>query len=106
MKLIKLNPTVFEEVIYDNCETCLVAFTRKDCHVCMEVIPLLEEIAERYTGKFGFYSVDVEEEKDLYNRFPLRGVPSIMFFKDGSFQGKLAGKVEEEQIHQKIAKML
>ncbi|MBN2061402.1 MAG: thioredoxin family protein [Deltaproteobacteria bacterium] len=106
MKLIKLNPLSFEKVIYDNCENCLVAFTREDCHVCMEVVPLLEEIAEKYAGNFGFYSVDVEKEKDLYNRFPLRGVPSIMFFKDGSFKGKLAGKVEEDQIQEKIAEML
>ena len=106
MELKKLNPISFEEVIYDNCENCLVVFSRKDCHVCMEVVPLIEEIAEKYIGKFGFYSVDVEEEKDLYNRFPLRGVPSIMFFNDGNYKGKLAGKVEEEQIEEKIAEML
>jgi thioredoxin 1 len=106
MRLIKLDPISFEEVIYDNCENCLVAFSRKGCHVCMEVMPLLEDISEKYTGKFGFYSVDVEEEMDLYNRFPLRGVPSIMFFKDGNFKGKLAGKITEEQIEEKVAAML
>ncbi|TEB10332.1 thioredoxin family protein [Pelotomaculum propionicicum] len=102
MELKKLNAVTFEEVVYDNCETCLVAFSRKSCHVCKEVIPLVEDIAEEYVGKFGFYSVDVEEEKDLYNRFSLRGVPSLLFFKDGEYQGKLAGQLEEEQIKDKI----
>jgi thioredoxin 1 len=106
MELVKLDPITFEEVIYDNCENCLVAFSRKGCPICMEVMPLLEGMSEKYLGKFGFYSVDVEEEMDLYNRFPLRGVPSIMFFEDGSYKGKLAGKIKEEQIEEKIAAML
>lgn len=106
MKLKPLDLISFEEVIYDSCEACLVAFSRKNCHVCMEVIPMLEELSEEYTGKFGFYSVDVEDQKDLYNNFPLRGVPSILFFEEGNYKSKLAGKVEEDQVREKIAEIL
>ncbi|TEB12370.1 thioredoxin family protein [Pelotomaculum propionicicum] len=106
MELKNLNAVTFEEIVYDNCENCLVVFSRKTCHVCAEVVPMVEETAEKYKDKLGFYHVDVEEQKDLYNRFSLRGVPQLLFFKDGEYQYKLAGKVEEEQLEEKIEELL
>lgn len=106
MSLPQLNSSRFEEIIYDNCEPCLVIFSRKACHVCKEVVPMLEELQPQYKGKFGFYYVDVEEDKNLFQRFSLKGVPQILFFNEGEYQGKLAGNVEEEKIEDKIAEIL
>lgn len=44
MSLIHLNSTRFEEVIYNGREPCLVIFSRKTCHVCQGVVPILEDI--------------------------------------------------------------
>lgn len=106
MSLQKLNANSFEEFIYDNGEPCLVIFSRKTCHVCQGVVPVLEELQPKYEGRFGFYYVDVEEQKTLFQRFSLKGVPQILFFKEGEYQGKLAGAVEEEQVIDKIAEVL
>ncbi|SHH26475.1 thioredoxin family protein [Desulfosporosinus lacus] len=106
MSLQQLNSTRFEEIIYDNCEPCLVIFSKKECHVCKEVVPMLEELKPQYDGKFGFYYVDVEEDKELFQRFSLKGVPQILFFNNGEYQGKLAGKVEEESVEEKISEVL
>lgn len=106
MNLDQLNGSKFEEIIYDNGEPCLVVFSRKSCHVCKEVVPALEELKPNYEGKFGFYYVDVEETVALYQRFSLKGVPQILFFKDGEYHGKLAGKVEDEEVEEKIDTLL
>lgn len=106
MSLEKLNAEQFEKVIYDNEEQCLVIFSRKTCHVCQSVVPVLEDLQQQYEGKFGFYYVDVEEDKDLFQRFSLKGVPQILFFKDGEYQGKMAGAAEEEQVVDKITEVL
>ncbi|MBI5602810.1 MAG: thioredoxin family protein [Deltaproteobacteria bacterium] len=106
MKLTALNEGTFEEKIYDNSETCLVVFSRKNCHVCAEVVPMVEETAEEYKDKLGFYQVDVEEERDLFNRFSFRGVPQLLLFKNGEYQGKMSGMVEEEQLKEKIEEIL
>ena len=50
-----LNANSFEEIIYDEGQPCLVIFSRKSCHVCQEVHPILDEIEEEYAGK-GFAS--------------------------------------------------
>ncbi|WP_425805010.1 thioredoxin family protein [Desulfitobacterium sp. Sab5] len=106
MSLLQLNPKSFEEKIYDNGEVCLVVFSRKTCHVCKEVVPMLEELAPTYIGRVGFYYVDVEEDKPLYQSFSLKGVPQILFFKDGEYQGKLSGQVEEEEVQEKIEEII
>lgn len=106
MSLEQLNANKFEEFIYDNLEACLVIFSRKDCHVCKEVVPLLEELQPEYLDKFGFYYVDVEEDKNLYQRFSLKGVPQILFFKEGEYQAKLVGAIDEDQVIEKIAELL
>ncbi|MEA4902527.1 thioredoxin family protein [Desulfitobacterium sp.] len=106
MALQQLNASLFEEKIYDDGEPCLVIFSRKTCHVCQGVIPILEDLQPQYNGKFGFYYVDVEEDKSLFQRFSLKGVPQILFFKEGEYQGKMAGAVEDEQVMDKIAEVL
>lgn len=67
---------------------------------------MLEELQPQYEGKFGFYFVDVEEDKNLYQRFSLKGVPQIVFFNEGEYKGKLAGEVEDEEVEEKIAEVL
>ncbi|CDX04724.1 thioredoxin 1 [Desulfitobacterium sp. LBE] len=106
MSLTKLDSKSFEEKIYDNGERCLVIFSRKSCHVCKEVVPVLEELAPNYEGEFGFYYVEVEDNKELYQTFSLRGVPQILFFNEGEYCGKFAGEVEEEQVQAKISEIL
>ena len=68
---------------------------------------IIEEIEEEYAGKdFGFYHVDIEAEKDLFNRFSLKGVPQVLFFNEGEFLGKFAGKKEEEEYIAKIEEII
>lgn len=98
----KLTSANFDEIIYDDGEPCLVMFSRKTCHVCQAVHPKIEEVEQDYKGKFGFYSVDVEEERNLFNRFSLKGVPQILFFNDGEYVGKMAGEKEVEDYEDKI----
>lgn len=106
MSLHQLNSKSFEEKIYDNGEACLVVFSRKTCHVCKEVVPMLEELSPSYTGRVGFYYVDVEEDKSLYQSFSLKGVPQILFFKEGEYLGKLSGQVEDEEVQEKIEEII
>ncbi|MDR1320526.1 MAG: thioredoxin family protein [Gracilibacteraceae bacterium] len=102
MGLDQLDGSTFDAKIFDEGGKCLVMFSRKNCHVCKEVTPMLEDLSPEYAGRCGFYYVDVEDDPVLYKRFPLKGVPSLLFFNQGEFQGRLAGKVEEDAVREKI----
>lgn len=106
MALQHLDSNEFDEIIYDNAESSLVIFSRESCSVCQGVVPILEDLKSKYDGKYNFYYVDVEEQKNLFQRFSLKGVPQILFFKDGEYQGKLAGNVEDDAVEEKIAEVL
>ncbi|UWG98423.1 thioredoxin family protein [Dehalobacter sp. DCM] len=106
MSLQKLDSVSFEEIIYDNGDPCLVIFSRKSCHVCQGVVPVLEELEPKYRGKFAFYYVDIEDNPPLFQRFSLKGVPQILFFNEGEYAGKLAGKVEDDQVEEKIEEII
>lgn len=102
-----LNAAEFDEKIYDDGEKCLVIFSRKDCHVCKEVHPMLADIEEDYKGEdFGFYHVDVDDQKDLFQKFALKGVPQVLFFDDGELVGKIAGKQDEDAYTDKIDEII
>ncbi|MDR1603250.1 MAG: thioredoxin family protein [Gracilibacteraceae bacterium] len=103
MAITKLDTASFERCVSDGQGKCLVVFSRPNCHVCAEVVPMLEELAPEYAAECAFYYVDVEEQASLFKTFPLKGVPSLMFFQNGDYEGKLAGLVTEEQVREKIA---
>lgn len=102
-----LNTIEFQERVYDDGEACLVLFSRKDCHVCQEVHPMLEDIAQEYAdADFGFYNVDVDQEKDLFQKMALKGVPQALFFQDGELVARIAGKQDEDVYIEKIDEIL
>jgi thioredoxin 1 len=105
MPLKHLDSSYFDEIIYDNAEPSLVFFSRESCGICQGVLPILEKLQSKYNGKYYFYYVDVEKQKNLIQRFSLRGVPQILFFKEGDYQGKLAGYVGEKQVEEKLAEV-
>ncbi|MFT8315562.1 MAG: thioredoxin family protein [Clostridium sp.] len=102
MSLQQLDSSNFDEIIYDNAESSLVVFSRQSCYVCQELLPILEGLQSKYDGKYNFYYVDVEEQKNLFHRFSLKGVPQILFFNDGEYKGKLAGQIDDEEVEKKI----
>lgn len=103
----QLNATEFQEKTYDDGESCLVLFSRRDCHVCQEVHPLLDEIAADYADQdFGFYNVDVDEQKELFHQMALKGVPQVLFFKDGEMVARMAGRQDEDAYIEKIEEIL
>lgn len=103
----QLNAAEFQEKIYDDGESCLVLFSRKDCHVCQQVHPMLEEISTEYAdADFGFYNVDVDEQKELFQRMSLKGVPQTLFFQDGELVARIAGKQDEDKYIEKIDEII
>lgn len=106
MSLTQLNVSSFDKKIYDDKEACLVIFSKKNCPVCQGVIPNLEKLSDKYRDKFAFYYVDAVENISLLQRFSLRGVPQVLFFHGGEYQGRLSGVVEDAQIEEKIMEIL
>lgn len=83
----------FETIVVQRGEPCLVLFSRDNCPLCDTVHPILEELSteEGLAGSFGFYEVDVTTDRELFKRLNLKGVPQVLFFKDGKNVGRKMG---------------
>lgn len=91
-----LNKTTFEEIIEEDYETCLVVFSRETCHVCQAVHEKLHRLETEFSD-FPFYSIDIEAEPELMNKFHLKGVPHVMYFSNGELVKKLTGNHDEDE---------
>ena len=66
---------------------CIVDFYADWCGPCRMVAPILEELAEEYTGKLNVYKINTEEQQELAGLFGIQSIPSLLFIpKDGQPQ--------------------
>ena len=94
-----LTKQTYEQYVLDEKQTCLVLYIKDGCPICQELHPLIEEIAEDYTGQpFRFYYVDAIAEADLYKEMRLQGTPTVQFYRDGQLTNKFTGLREYEEI--------
>ena len=66
---------------------CIVDFYADWCGPCRMVAPILEELADEYTGKLNVYKVNTEEQQELAGIFGIQSIPSLLFIpKEGQPQ--------------------
>lgn len=76
------------------------------CAPCKMVAPAVEELAKEYEGKVKFVKVNTDENPDLASRYNIRGIPTLMFFKNGQMVDQLVGAVPKTQLKTKLNSLL
>jgi len=89
--VLELNAESFSTEVEDSLVPVLVDFWAEWCAPCRRLAPIVEELANEYTGKVKFCKVNVEEEGELAQRFGIRSIPTIIIFKDGKPVNQLIG---------------
>ena len=84
MKIILKNNSLIKEIgLQDFDEVAksekpyIIKFTNSTCHLCKELKPIFEEIAEEFKQNFKFGNVNSKKERQLFNMFKIDGVPEI-----------------------------
>lgn len=73
---------------------------------CLMVLPMLESIAEEFSGKILFGKVNIEEAEDIAKKHKVLKVPSVLFFKNGSLIDRLDKMDSEDILRNKISCLL
>lgn len=81
MKINNLTEKNFEQEISNG--NCLVEFGAEWCGPCKKQLPVLEQLANKYSN-IKFFKVDVDEVQSMKSKFQIRSVPTIILFKDGN----------------------
>jgi thioredoxin 1 len=64
---------------YEGDKPCVIDFYADWCGPCKMVSPILEELADEFTGKMNVYKINTEEEQELAGAFGIRSIPSFLF---------------------------
>lgn len=95
----------FDELLSSN-KVVVADFWATWCGPCKAMGPSIDELATEYEGKALIGKVDVEENNDLAEKYAIRSVPTIIFFKDGEMVDKQVGAVPKVVLESKIKALL
>jgi thioredoxin 1 len=105
-QLKSVNGTNFEKLVLQSNVPVVVDFWAEWCGPCRALAPVLDEIATENSGKVEIVKVNVDEAQDLAGQFGIRGIPTLMFFKNGQVQSTLMGNQPKTEIVKNINSLL
>jgi len=97
--LIKhVSDATFQADVLNAGAPVLVDFWAEWCGPCKMIAPVLDEVAKEYDGKLHVAKVNVDDNREVPAKFGIRGIPTLMIFKDGQLAATKVGAVSKAQL--------
>ena len=100
--LQNVNSNNFEETVLNSDKPVVVDFWAEWCGPCKVLGPVLEEISGEIGTKANIVKLNVDESRDLAQKYGIRGIPTMMFFKNGQVISTLVGVQPKAEILKSI----
>mgnify|MGYP001388956022 FL=1 len=88
----------FEEEVLGSKTPVLVDYWAEWCGPCKVIAPGLEEIAKEYDGKMKVCKLDIDANEATPPKYGIRGIPTLMLFKDGNVEATKVGALSKSQL--------
>lgn len=90
--LKEIHTASFEPEVLQAKELVLVEFGAEWCSPCKALLPTLQDLAKTYEGRVKIIKIDVDENRELAEKFEIKGMPTVIIFKEGRLQVRIIGK--------------
>ncbi len=98
MSVIEVSDSSFEEDVLKASAPVIVDFWAEWCGPCKQIAPALEEMASEMEGKVTIAKVNIDENPETPSKYGVRGIPTLMLFKDGQLAATKVGAVPKGQL--------
>ena len=97
-KIVHVSDATFDAEVLNSDIPVLVDFWAEWCGPCKMIAPVLDEIADEYAGKLKICKVDVDSNPDIPPKFGIRGIPTLIVFKNGAVEATKVGALSKPQL--------
>ena len=105
-KVLTFGDANFEADVLKSAVPVLVDFWATWCAPCRAIAPLVDAIAEEYEGKIKVGKVNVDDNPGTPGKYGVRGIPTVILFKDGKVVDQVVGAVPKTQLEALLKKAL
>jgi len=102
---LKITDSNFDELINGQLPV-VVDFWAEWCGPCRAIIPHIEALADEYAGQVVIGKLNVDENDASCEKYGIRNIPTILFFKNGEIIDKQVGAISKDVLAKKVAELL
>ena len=96
--IIHVTDASFDADVLKSGTPVLLDFWAPWCGPCKMIAPILDEVAGAYRGKLQVAKMNVDENREVPAKFGIRGIPTLMLFKDGQIAATKVGALSKAQL--------
>lgn len=93
-----LSDDSFEEEVLKSGDPVLVDYWAEWCAPCKMIAPILDEIAQEYTGRLKVTKLNIDENTGTPPKYGIRSIPTLMLFKNGQVEATKVGALTKSQL--------
>lgn len=98
IKIVAVTDDNFENEVVNAKLPVLLDFWAEWCGPCKMIAPVLDEIANAYEGKLKVAKINIDENSATPQKFGVRGIPTLMLFKNGELESTKVGALSKSQL--------
>lgn len=96
--IIHVTDSSFEDDVLSSDKPVIVDYWAEWCGPCKMIAPLLDELADEYQDKLKVAKINIDENQETPQKYAVRGIPTLMIFKNGEVAGTKVGAMSKSQL--------